>query len=514
MYSLTLLGMGSGDPRAVTEEARAHLETVQHVVVATVAHPIVRLLPPHITVESFDELYDRTEDLGTLPLQIATVLIKRASAGEPITFVVPGHPLVGHMPAALLRQLARERGVPLNIIGGLSLVEPVCETLDAEYTTDGLQIIDAFAVLNDPPFPTAVDPDQRAWSELQGVGPYTPPLLPFPLQPTQPALLQHPDQRLIHVLQQRLGQRYPADHPIAVVRNVVDRDRLEMHRFTLGQIDAQSLPESMLAWYIAPLPVHEDVRDIQSLNWVTARLLGPVGCPWDREQTLASLRRYLLEEAHEVLEALDAEDWDALSEELGDLLLQIVLHSEMARQSGNFAFGDVTSYITEKLIRRHPHVFGEIAVSGSGDVLRNWEAIKAQERASKGKQHKSLLDGVPPSLPALGAAQLIGEKAAKVGFDWPNIDGVWDKVHEELEEIRRAPSQERSEEFGDLLFVLARLASWLGVDAEAALRSANTKFRRRFAMCERLAGDRGLASMSPEELDALWNRAKRAEKDA
>jgi tetrapyrrole methylase family protein / MazG family protein len=218
-----------------------------------------------------------------------------------------------------------------------------------------------------------------------------------------------------------------------------------------------------------------------------------------------------LEETHEVLEALDANDPDALSEELGDLLLQIMLHSEMARQAGDFDFGDVTAQIASKLIRRHPHVFGDLAVSGSGDVLRNWEAIKAQEHAEKGKSRTSLLDGVPVSLPALAAAQKIGEKAAKVGFDWPDLAGVWAKVHEEIAEIQAAEPQQRSEEFGDLLFVLARLASWLDVDVETALREANAKFRRRFAACERLADGRDLKQMTAHELDRLWEQAKRSE---
>jgi tetrapyrrole methylase family protein/MazG family protein len=217
---------------------------------------------------------------------------------------------------------------------------------------------------------------------------------------------------------------------------------------------------------------------------------------------------------HEVLEALDANDPDATSEELGDLLLQILMHSEMARQAGDYDFGDVTAHIATKLIRRHPHVFGDLAVGGSADVLRNWEAIKAQEHASKGKTRTSLLDGIPVSLPSLAAAQKIGNKAAKVGFDWPNIEGVWAKIHEEIREIETAEPHQRSEEFGDLLFVLARLASWFDVDAETALRQANAKFRRRFAVCEQLANGRNLKQFTPQELDELWEQAKRSEQTA
>jgi tetrapyrrole methylase family protein / MazG family protein len=278
----------------------------------------------------------------------------------------------------------------------------------------------------------------------------------------------------------------------------------------LHELDHESSLDHLSVVYVPALATHADARSLDGLQWVVARLLGPAGCPWDREQTHRSLRPFLLEEAHEVLEALDAGDDESLSEELGDLLLQILMHSEMARQAGTFDLGDVTTHITAKLIRRHPHVFGDLAVEGSGEVLRNWEAIKQQERAAKGQTPKGLLDGIPVSLPSLAAAQKIGEKVAKVGFDWPDLDGVWAKIHEEIAELRSAARHERSEEFGDLLFVIARLASWLDIDAETALREANAKFRRRYAACERLADGRDLRTLSFEELDQLWKAAKQA----
>jgi tetrapyrrole methylase family protein/MazG family protein len=197
-----------------------------------------------------------------------------------------------------------------------------------------------------------------------------------------------------------------------------------------------------------------------------------------------------------------------LGEELGDVLLQILLHSEMARQSGTFDLGDVLSELTGKLIRRHPHVFGEVEVGGSSEVLRNWESIKRDEQAARGAKPKGLLDGVPAGLPALAAAQKIGERVARTGFDWPDIEGVWDKVREELDELREAGPGQREEELGDLLFVLARLASWLKVDAETALRAANAKFRRRFAVVQELAGERRLEDYPAAELDQLWKRTK------
>jgi tetrapyrrole methylase family protein / MazG family protein len=220
-----------------------------------------------------------------------------------------------------------------------------------------------------------------------------------------------------------------------------------------------------------------------------------------------------------VLEALDADDMDALAEELGDLLGHIVSHSEMGRQAGLFDLGDVCAGIVTKLIRRHPHVFGDLSVSGSGEVLRNWDVIKQAERAEKGQAQRGTLDGIPAGLPALAAAQELTRKAAKRGFEWHTLDGVWNKLDEELAELREAaainegdPERGRrvEEELGDLLFVAANLARWLSVDAESALRVAEAKFRRRFAHLERRAQEQGrdLRELSIGELLGLWEEAK------
>lgn len=506
MSTITVLGLGVHNLAPAVHD---YLAALQHVYVLTRTHPAVDRIPLHVAAESFDAMYAAATDWSALPHTIAAALVERAVGGADLTLAVPGHPLVGNFVVQQIRTLARQHEITVRIVGGASPVDEVCELSDVDDGVSGIQVIDALALLQLPQFPPAADDAQRAWVELQGVGPYTPPLVPFPLQPTQPTLLCNPHRRMLPVLIERMGLRYPQAHAVHIV--TTGDTTLQLHVTTLEQL-ANKLNDHAWALYVPPLAVYDDVHAAQALNWVTARLLGPAGCPWDREQTHHSLRRYLLEETHETLEALDAEDWPALSEELGDLLLQIVLHSEMARQAGHFAWGDVTAQITEKLIRRHPHVFGDLAVSGSGDVLRNWDAIKAQERAAKGTERKSLLDGVPVSLPALAAAQQIGAKAAKVGFDWPDVDGVWAKVQEELDEIRAAAPAERSEEFGDLLFVLARLGSWLDVDMEAALREANSKFRRRFAACERLANGRSLASMTPGELDTLWNATKAEER--
>jgi len=513
MATLTILGLGPGGASLLTAEALAHLAQLDELTLRTRIHPTVDELPTQLQLHSYDELYETASDWASIYNRIAADLVERVAAGEAVTYAVPGHPLVAEATTRAIRALAQARQISVRIIAGLSFIEPVCEVLGLDPFEHGLQLIDALDVGAPAAFPAATTPETRAWSELQDVGPYEAPLLPFSLRPTQPALIgQLYHRRVASAVKLALLTRYPAEHPITLVRAAGVADQVQMRVVPLAELDHEAELDHLTTAYVPPLQVHEDMRGIDGIQWVVARLLGPAGCPWDREQTHLSLRPFLLEETHEVLEALDADDPGALSEELGDLLLQILLHSELARQSSNFDFGDVTAQIAAKLIRRHPHVFGELAVSGSGEVLRNWEAIKAQEQAEKGKQRKSLLDGVPVSLPALAAAQKIGEKAAKVGFDWPDVDGVWAKVYEELDEIRAAVPSERSEEFGDLFFVLARLASWLDVDGETALREANAKFRRRFAACERLAGDRNLKQMNADELDALWQQAKQEER--
>ncbi|MCC6263925.1 MAG: nucleoside triphosphate pyrophosphohydrolase [Bryobacterales bacterium] len=250
-------------------------------------------------------------------------------------------------------------------------------------------------------------------------------------------------------------------------------------------------------------------------------LRAPGGCPWDREQTIASLKPYLLEETYEVMDAIERKDWAGLSEELGDLLLQPVFQAEVAAGEGLFTIVEPLDAIVEKLIRRHPHVFGEVEAETAGDVLRNWEQIKRGERARKAEaeghsDEASLLDSLPRALPALAEAQRITSRAAKVGFDWPDIGEVLAKLREEigeLEEARQAGDADRVEdEFGDLLFVMANLSRFLKVDAEQSLRRTNLKFRLRFAYVERKLRERGreIHAATLEEMEALWQEAKHA----
>jgi tetrapyrrole methylase family protein/MazG family protein len=259
----------------------------------------------------------------------------------------------------------------------------------------------------------------------------------------------------------------------------------------------------------------------EKLVAVMSRLRAPGGCPWDREQTHTTLRTYLIEEAYEVLDALDAHDDTKFPEELGDLLLQVLFHSQIASEQSRFNIVDVIREIHEKMIRRHPHVFGEKHVKDSGEVLRNWEIIKSQERRKKGitasekGAQESILHGVPRSLPALLQGFQLTRKAARAGFDWNNVDGIFDKLEEETSELRAAlkagKSADIEDELGDLLFVAVNIARYLKIDPEIALHHANRKFTRRFQQMEKIAQDRGttFAKLPRPDMESLWGDAKR-----
>jgi tetrapyrrole methylase family protein/MazG family protein len=303
---------------------------------------------------------------------------------------------------------------------------------------------------------------------------------------------------------------YPADHRVGRFGSGDD--------VTIAALTAADLADPL---YVGPVAPELATSGPWAMAWISAQLRRPDGCPWDREQTHESLRKHLLEEAYEVYDALAAGPTRALADELGDVLLQVVLHAQLAAEEGVFDLTDVEHAIASKIVRRHPHVFGDAEARTPGDVNRQWERIKATERAEAAAAApdgelpaKSALDGISPSLPALAASQEMQERAANIGYDWPSIEGVLDKVAEELDELRRAATPaERREEFGDLLMVLVNVARKEGIESEAALRAANDKFRRRFRSVERQAAERAVAlrDLDFAALDELWDAAKAEE---
>jgi tetrapyrrole methylase family protein/MazG family protein len=313
------------------------------------------------------------------------------------------------------------------------------------------------------------------------------------------------------------------DDPLSVLRRLYPEAHA-VGRF--GRDDGTTIADLTAADLAAPLFLGGVAPEVAvaspwAMPWVSWRLRQPDGCPWDREQTHETLRNHLLEEAYEVYDALaPGPASPALADELGDLLLQIVLHAQLAAEEGVFDLTDVWAAIAAKIVRRHPHVFGDAEARTASDVNRQWERIKAAERADAeaagdASAPRSALDGISRSLPALAASQEMQERASNLGYDWPTIDGILDKVTEELAELRAAADDaERAEELGDLLFVLTNVGRREGIEVEAALRAANEKFRRRFRRVERQAVERGVAlrDLSFDELDAMWDTAKAEER--
>lgn len=337
---------------------------------------------------------------------------------------------------------------------------------------------------------------------------------PAEITPTRPLLLLRPTLADLPTL--RL--LYPPDHRVALLR----MGGTEAEWTLLSDAEANLGTDYGGALYLPPLapsqagepaPARWQPKrwSIDPLVEVMARLRGPDGCPWDLEQTHDSLRRYMLEEAYEATEAMAEGDMQHLCEELGDVLLQVIFHAQIASESGHFTIDEVVEGITAKLVRRHPHVFGDVQVRDASDVNRNWEAIKRQERG--GAAPASILSGVGQGLPALMRADGLQKRAAKIGFDWPDLSGPVAKVHEELNELLQAPPAEREGELGDLLFAVVNVARALGLEPELALQQTNAKFMRRFQQMEAQAAQQGLqlSEMSLEALDRLWDESKKRE---
>jgi MazG family protein len=277
----------------------------------------------------------------------------------------------------------------------------------------------------------------------------------------------------------------------------------------IDDLDAAALARA--DWLVPALDPVDNLASPHGMAAISARLRAPDGCPWDRKQTHLSLRPYLLEEAYETVDAIESGTAADLAEELGDLLLQVILHAQFAAEAGSFDLTDVYRSIASKIVRRHPHVFAGLEVDGERQVLSNWEAIKADERAERGKASDGAFGGVARALPALPASREIQERASSLGWDWEAIDGVWEKVVEELDELRVAATDEdRLHELGDVLFALVNLSRWMSVDPEEALRAANQRWMGRYRRVEALASERGidLAALTLAEKDELWDEVK------
>lgn len=480
---VSVVGLGPGPSEWLTAAARTRLNTPgARVFARTRVFPGLEELLAGVIWESFDDLYETRASVSDV---LAGMVERILGAGEDVVVAVPGDGLLGEAVLSALRaggaSIDSVPGVPLGI-GALAAAH-----IDAG---DGAQIVDAGA-LGGSGLDLAIELNPRWPAVITGVfGP-----------------------RVASDVKLALGRVYPPEHALRVVHRagLVDARVTDV---VLAELDRSNLAFDHLTHVVVPAATgYTPDGSMHTLRAIVARLRAPeIGCPWDLEQTHRSLIRYMIEEAYEVVDAIEDDDVGGLADELGDVLLQVALHAEIADQTDEFEWNDVVRALSEKLVRRHPHVFGDVQVGGSSDVVRNWDQLKAVERANE-PPRASALDGVPRSLPQLKRAAELSRKASKAGFAWPGREDAIDKVHEELEEFLQAstPADQR-EELGDLLFILAELA-WLdGIDPEESLRAANRKFTRRFEQVEAITRERGWTSLKDQPFESLleaWREAKR-----
>jgi len=475
---ITIVGLGPGNGRFLTRSAWELLSITDTLYLRTSRHPAVDDLPETIVCKSFDHVYDAAEQFEDVYQHIVTELIKLGQDRD-IVYAVPGHPFVGEATVTALVAKAEEAGVAVAVEPGISFVEAVLTAVHVD-ALDGLQIFDAIelAVMHVPP-----------------------------IQPDVPLMLGQVYSRLLAgEIKMTLMSLYPDEHQVFLVHGGGTDDEV-VEAVPLYAMDRSDEISHLTSLYVPALPY---ASSLTALAETVAVLRSPGGCPWDQEQTPQSMRTGFLEEASEVLAALDEDDPAGLQEELGDMFYHLVMQVQMAMEAEDFRLPDVLAGIDAKLKYRHPHVWGDWDVANSEEVVQNWEMLKEKKKGDNGP--KSLLDNIPVAMPALARSQKIQQRVKKVGFDWPDISGVYAKLAEEIGELQDAatPAKQMAE-IGDLLFAAVNVARWLDVDAESALREANLRFGRRFRRVEQLANERGLdlSAMDLDGLEEIWQEVKR-----
>jgi len=499
--TIKIVGLGPGDGRYFTRQAWDVLSAADTIYLRTERHPAVADLPKQAAIHSFDHIYESAEDFEevykAITENIVSIAREAAEHSRIVVYAVPGDALVGESSVAAIIDRAFEEGIEVTTVPGISFIEPTLAAVGID-GLDGLQIFDAIDLtqFHYPPISTDI------------------PLI----------LGQIFDRFLASEVKLTLSALYPDEHEVMLIHGAGTSNQI-VERTPLYGIDRSDLLAHLTTLYVPSLPY---ASTLASLAETVAHLRGPDGCPWDQEQTRQSMRATFLEEASEVLEALDDEDVPAICEELGDMLYHLVMQSQIALEHDEFRLTDVIAgidaklkrrHLTDviagidaKLKRRHPHVWGDWKVADSNEVIRNWERIKTEERHDEGVR-SSLLDNMPSTMPSLACAQKMQDRVKRVGFDWADISGVVAKVTEEISEVSSAGSKKDHEhEIGDLIFAVVNWARWLGIDAESALRVANQRFERRFRVVEDIAEQSNsvLSSLDLDELDEMWEKAKRS----
>lgn len=474
--TIEVIGLGAGDLNQLPLGIYKRLTSLSGTVfVRTKDHPVIKQLEEEgVTFESFDSYYEREDQFAQVYENIVTTLLEQAKEGS-IVYAVPGHPMLAEQTVQLLLE---QTEVQVEINGGQSYLDDLFTSLKID-PIDGFQFIDGTLF-------------SRSQLNFQN----------------HLIFCQVYDQYIASEVKLTLLEDLPPEYEVIIVDGAGSAGE-KIIRLPLEELDRSIEMSNMTSIYIPPVPKELLNHRFDTLREVIATLRGPGGCEWDQAQTHETLREYLLEEAYETIEAIDEQDDEAMIEELGDVLLQVMLHSQIGEDVGYFTVDDVIKGITKKMIYRHPHVFE----GSDGDVTKSWDELKRMEKGLDSNR-TFLLDSISKSLPSLAKADAIQKKVAKVGFDWDDVQGTWEKIEEEINEVQEAIEEGKEkrieEEFGDVLFSIVNLARYYKVNPELALNRTNKKFITRFTYVEeKLAeANKEWEETTLEEMDYYWEQAK------
>ncbi|WP_075620335.1 nucleoside triphosphate pyrophosphohydrolase [Paenisporosarcina indica] len=482
MNTITVLGLGAGDLEQLPLGVYRTLLKAERLYVRTAEHPVLQELSTEgISYESFDTLYEKHDTFEAVYKEIVETLITLAENG-PLFYAVPGHPLVAEQTVQWLVEAEKEGRIKLEIVGGQSFLDPIFNALRID-PIEGFQLLDGTMFKRD---------------DIQ--------------MSLHVLIAQVYDAYSASDVKLTLMEKYPDNYPVTIVTAAGSNEEL-LRTVPLYELDRETVVNNLTTIYVPPAISQETrLKEWSTFRAIVAKLRAPDGCPWDREQTHDSLKKYLIEEVHELLQAVSEQDDEGMIEELGDVLLQVFLHAQIGEDDGYFSLEDVLESVSSKMIRRHPHVFGDVSVENTEDVVRNWQQIKSVE---KGNQMKRVLDGQERTDSSLLTSFNYQKAAAKVGFDWPNAEGAWVKFEEEWqefkEEITNGTVSSQLDELGDVLFTIVNVARFYGLSPEEAMVHANQKFRNRFLYVEdSVTQDKGeFNAYSLEELETFWQQAKK-----
>ncbi|MGN7478893.1 nucleoside triphosphate pyrophosphohydrolase [Solibacillus silvestris] len=486
MNQLTVIGLGAADFEQMQMGVYKKLKAAKKIYVRTEDHPVLQDLKQEgIEFASFDNIYIKYGSFGPVYEEIAQRLIE-AVADEEIMYAVPGHPLVAEQTVQHLIEAEREGRIKLAIEGGQSFLDPIFGALKID-PIEGFQLLDGTSM-------SMHDINMRQHILIAQVY----------------------DSFSASEVKLTLMEKYRDDYPVTIV-TAAGSAQERLRTVPLYELDQAAEINNLTTVYVPPVESDEDaLRDWTTFRRIIAKLRGPNGCPWDQKQTHESLKKYLLEEVHEFLAAVDAEDDFAMVDELGDVLLQVFLHAQIGEDDGYFTLEEVLASISGKMIRRHPHVFGNVTVKDADQVVANWEEIKKEEKGDSADE--PLLNDEYSPYSSLQTSYSYQKKAATVGFDWPNADAAWEKFEEEWQEFRdeitKGSAISQTDEFGDVLFTLVNIARFYKISPEEAMLHANEKFARRFHFVEQSVKNSGKAfsDFTLGQLDAFWDEAKQLEK--